>query len=70
MPQKAEIDAEPEILQRLVDEAGVPGLVAAHIAEDIADVGVGDALLDLGIEQATGELGGHRADEEVEEFPS
>ena len=34
--QEAEIDADAEILQRVVDEAGVARLVAAHEAEELA----------------------------------
>jgi hypothetical protein len=29
--QEAEVDADAEVLQRVVDEAGVPRLVAAHV---------------------------------------
>ena len=55
--QEAEIDADAEILQRVVDEAGVARLVAAHEAEQLADVGVLGAL-HLRVEHAARELGG------------
>ena len=66
--EKAEIHADAKILQAVVDEAGMPRLVARHGAEQPPDVGVGDALLDLSVEHAAGELGGDRADQEVEEL--
>jgi hypothetical protein len=43
--QEAEIDADAEVLQRFVDEAGVPRLVAAHQAEELAHVGVLERFL-------------------------
>ena len=66
--QKAQIDADAVILQDLVDEAGMAGLVAAHEAEQLLDILVLDPLLDLRIEHAAGEFGGERADQEILEF--
>jgi hypothetical protein len=66
--QEAEIDADVGLAQRVVDEAGVAGLVAAHVAEELADVGVLAAALHLLVEHAAGELGGERGDEEVGEL--
>ena len=34
--QEAEVDADAEVLQRVVDEAGMARLVAAHEAEQLA----------------------------------
>ena len=66
--QKAQIDADAVILQDLIDEAGVAGLVAAHEAEQFLDILVLDPLLDLRIEHAAGEFGGERADQEILEL--
>jgi hypothetical protein len=43
--QEAQVDADAEVLQRLVDEAGVAGLVAAHVAEELAHVGFFERFL-------------------------
>jgi hypothetical protein len=45
--QEAEIDTDAGLLERVVDEAGVPGLVAAHVFEERLDVRVGHPLGDL-----------------------
>ena len=66
--QEAEIDADAGFLQRVVDEAGVAGLVAGHVAEELADVGVLAAALHLLVEHAAGEFGRERGDEEVGEL--
>ena len=66
--QEAEIDADAHVLEAVVDEAGVAGLVAGHEGEQVMDVAGCDALLDLGIEHAAGELGGDGADQEFEQL--
>ena len=66
--QEAEINADAEIFQAVVDEAGVAGLVAAHVFEQLDDVGVFAALSHLGVEHAAGEFSRQRADQEVDEF--
>ena len=66
--QEAQIDADAVILQDLVDEAGMAGLVAAHEAEQLLDILVLDPLLDLRIEHAAGEFRGQRAHQEILEL--
>ena len=66
--QEAEVDADPDVLQRVVDEAGVPGLVARHDGEDVLHVRVGHPLADFGIKYAAGEFGGDGADEELHQL--
>src|SRR4051794_21502211 len=50
--QEAQIDADTEVLERVVDEAGMARLVAGHEGEQVADLRVLDPLLDLGVEHA------------------
>ncbi len=64
----AEVDAQAEVLQRLVDEAGVAAFVARHVAHQRAHVLVLHVLLDLAVQHAAGELGGARADQELDEL--
>ena len=66
--KKPEIDADAEILQRIVDETGVTGLVAAHEGEEVAHVFVLGALLHFGVEHAARKFGRDRADEKVAEL--
>ncbi len=66
--EKAEVDAGIEVAQRLVDEAGVAGFIAAHVAEQAAKIFVAAAFLDFGVEHAAGEFGGDRADQEIEKL--
>ena len=66
--QEAEVHADIHVLQRVVDEPGMPRFIPRHHAEQILHVRVGDALLDLGIKHAAGELGRHAADEEFQEL--
>src|SRR5664279_3474187 len=66
--EEAEIDADAVILQDFIDEAGMARLVAAHIAEQLLDILVLDALLDLRIEHAARKFGGERTDKEILEF--
>jgi len=68
-PQEPEIDAGAEVLECLVDEASMPGLVARHVTHEIAHVLVlGELALGFAIQHATGELCRHGADQEVQEF--
>src|SRR5450432_3657678 len=63
--QEAEIDADTVILEDFIDEAGMPRLVATHVAEELVDILVLDAFLDFRIEHAARKLGGERTDEEI-----
>ena len=66
--EEAEVDADPEILQRVVDEAGVPRFVATYEPEQIADVGILGAFAHFGVEHASGEFGGDGTDQKVPEL--
>jgi hypothetical protein len=66
--QKAEIHANTEIFQRFVDKAGVPRLVASHVAHDLLHLGIGRAPFDLVVEHAAGKFSGDGTDHELKEF--
>src|SRR6185295_3364231 len=66
--EKAEIDTNTDLLQRLIDESGMPGFVAAHVSEELANVWILDALLDLGVENAARELGRQRTHKKIDEL--
>mmetsp|Transcript_20199 Transcript_20199/g.37340 ORF Transcript_20199/g.37340 Transcript_20199/m.37340 type:complete len:252 (+) Transcript_20199:232-987(+) len=51
-----QVHAQPEVLQRLVDEVGMPRFVPRQIAHQLLDVGVADVLGDLVVEHASGVL--------------
>src|SRR5579871_5089403 len=65
--QEAQIHPDTEVLQRVVDETGMTGLVAGHIGKPVAYVRVLHASLDLGIEYATREFRRDGTDEEMDE---
>jgi len=66
--QKAQVEREVEVTHRLVEEPGVPRLVARHQREHLRDRGV--ALLqpaaELLVEEEAGELSGARPLEELD----
>ena len=66
--QEGEVHRDVEILERVVDEAGMPTLVARHQGEELAHVRVLDVLLELDIEHAAREFRRHRRDQEVLEL--
>ncbi len=66
--QLPQVDAQAEVLQRLVDEAGMPALVARHVAHQRAHVLVLHVLLDFAVEHAARELGRARAHQEFDEL--
>ena len=66
--QETEVDPDPGILERLVDEAGMAALVAGEQLEELLHVGVRGAAGHLGIEDAARELRGQRAHQKVDEL--
>ena len=67
-PEKPQIDADPEILQRLIDESGMARFVSSHATHEVVHVGIAHPTLDLAVQDAARELGRHRADEKVEKL--
>jgi hypothetical protein len=66
--QKAQVDADTKVFQRVVDEPGMPGFVTAHIAEQLLDIRIGDLLLDFGIKDAAGEFRRQGTDQKIDKF--
>ena len=50
--QKAEINADAMILEDLIDEPRMTSLIPAHVAKELLNVRILDALLDLCIQNA------------------
>ena len=57
--EKAQVDAHIEVVQRMVDESGMTSFIAAHVAEQLAHIGILAALLDLRVQNAAGKFRGH-----------
>lgn len=66
--QEAQIHRHARLAQGVVDEAGVPRLVARHVAEQFADVGIVAAALHFLVAHAAREFRGAGRHQEVDEF--
>jgi hypothetical protein len=66
--EKPEIDPDAEVLERVIDEAGVPRFVPGHEGKELTDVRIVGSLLHLRVEHATGEFRSHRTHEKIDEF--
>ena len=66
--EEAEIYADLEVLQDVVDETSVTRFIARHEGEEVANFRICDPLLDFCVQDTTGEFRCHRADQEVDEL--
>ena len=55
--QKAQVHGHARFAQRIVDKPGMPRLIPAHIAEELADIGVVAAALHFFVKHTARKLG-------------
>ena len=63
--QKAQINPNAQILQRIINKSGMAAFIPRHDRKKLLHIRIFDALLDLRIQNAPGKFGCHAAHQKI-----